>query len=500
MEPRIETPDWVKDAIFYQIFPDRFASSPRVRKPSGIEPWASPPSLHGFKGGDLIGVVERLDYLQDLGVTAIYFTPVFQSAANHRYHTHDYYQVDPILGGNAALRTLLDEAHARGMRVVLDGVFNHASRGFFQFNHILENGRASPYFDWFTVHDFPMRAYEPGHQYLGWENLAALPKFNTATEQVREFLWDVGRYWIDFGIDGWRLDVPNEIDDDAFWQEFRRRVKDGNPDAYIVGEIWEDARRWLKGDQYDAVMNYLFTKACASFFIRDFDYGVVAALGPHRITPTDARGFGEAINALVRLYHPDVTAVQLNLLDSHDTPRFLTLAKGDEAALRLATLFQMTYPGAPSIYYGDEIGFGMAVPAGRRPRYDTATDPDTRRAFPWDEHQWNGELLGFFKRCIALRKAHPALRRGAFIPLQAKGDLYVFGRRLGEETLVVALNNGEQPAPVDFYAGPHLPEGALLREVWSGANAGVENGRIRGGQVPARSGAVWQVQPNTPDS
>ncbi len=263
MESRIETPEWVKDAIFYQIFPDRFASSPRVKKPSGIEPWASPPSLHGFKGGDLIGVVEHLDYLQDLGVTAIYFTPVFQSTANHRYHTHDYYQVDPILGGNAALRTLLDEAHARGMRIVLDGVFNHASRGFFQFNHILENGQASPYFDWFTVHNFPMRPYEPGHQYLGWENLAALPKFNTRSEEVRDFLWDVGRHWIDFGIDGWRLDVPNEIDEDAFWQEFRRRVKGGKPDAYIVGEIWEDARRWLKGDQYDAVMNYLFTKACA---------------------------------------------------------------------------------------------------------------------------------------------------------------------------------------------------------------------------------------------
>ncbi len=190
--------------------------------------------------------------------------------------------------------------------------------------------------------------------------------------------------------------------------------------------------------------------------------------------------------------------MQLNLLDSHDTPRFLTLAKGDEAALRLATLFQLTYPGAPSIYYGDEIGFGMALPAGRRPRYDNATDPDTRRAFSWDEHQWNTDLLAFFKRCITLRKAHPALRRGAFIPLQAKGDLYVFVREHAEETLVIALNNGEQPVPVDFYAGPNLPEGALLREVWSGASARVEQRRIRGGQVPARAGLVWQVQPNTP--
>ncbi|HEX7586884.1 MAG TPA: glycoside hydrolase family 13 protein, partial [Anaerolineae bacterium] len=245
----IQTPEWVKDAVFYQIFPDRFASSAQVEKPHNLEAWDSPPTTFGFKGGDLLGVVEHLDYLQDLGVNAIYFTPVFQSTANHRYHTHDYFQIDPILGGNAAFKTLLDAAHARGMRVVIDGVFNHASRGLYQFNHALENGKASPYLDWFTFRGFPVRAYDEPINYEAWWGLPALPKFNTTNPQVREFIFRVAEHWVQQGIDGWRLDVPGEIDDDEFWREFRRRVKAANPDAYIVGEIWHKADRWLAGDQ-----------------------------------------------------------------------------------------------------------------------------------------------------------------------------------------------------------------------------------------------------------
>ena len=174
-----------------------------------------------------------------------------------------------MLGGNAALRRLIDEAHARGIRVVLDGVFNHASRGFFQFHDIMENGPNSAYLDWFHVEGFPLNAYDADKKpnYGAWWGLPALPKFNTGCPEVREFLWGIGRKWIDFGIDGWRLDVPNEIDDDSFWREFRSRVKAGNPEAYIVGEVWTDAARWLKGDMWDAVMNYQFTRACIAFFI-----------------------------------------------------------------------------------------------------------------------------------------------------------------------------------------------------------------------------------------
>ena len=205
--------------------------APAVPKPAHLDEWGAPPTYHGYQGGDLIGVVEHLDYLQDLGINAIYFTPVFQSASNHRYHTHDYEKVDPMLGGNAALRRLVDEAHARNIRVVLDGVFNHASRGFFQFHDIMENGPNSAYLDWFHVKGFPLNAYDTERKpnYGAWWGLPALPKFNTGCPEVREFLWGIGRKWIEFGIDGWRLDVPNEINDDSFWREFRRRVKAGNP-------------------------------------------------------------------------------------------------------------------------------------------------------------------------------------------------------------------------------------------------------------------------------
>ena len=227
----IQTPDWVKHAIFYQIFPDRFARSPRTEQRRGLQfkPWGSPPEEQGYQGGDLRGIVDKLDYLQALGINALYLNPIFSSAANHRYHTFDYFTVDPLLGGNDALRELLDEAHARDMRVVLDGVFNHASRGFWPFHHILENGGNSPYIDWFTINGWPLRPYihDAGnpHNYEGWWDMAALPKLNTNNPGVRDYLMEVARYWIDFGIDGWRLDVPAEIDDDGLLARISPRRK-----------------------------------------------------------------------------------------------------------------------------------------------------------------------------------------------------------------------------------------------------------------------------------
>ena len=478
----IETPEWVRDAIFYQIFPDRFARSERVPKPSNLEPWDCPCTRRGFKGGDLMGVVEHLDYLQELGVTAIYFNPIFQSTANHRYHTHDYYQVDPLLGGNRAFRILLDEAHRRGMRIVLDGVFNHASRGFFQFSHIVENGPASPYVDWFIVKEFPLRPYHAPkgqHGYEAWWNMPALPKLNVASPAVREFLWDVARHWIEFGADGWRLDVPAEIDDDEFWQEFRRRVRAANPDSYIVGEIWHEAHRWLRGDQFDAVMNYLFTRACLGYFVGDNLLRTEAAkCGYGQIYTLDDRAFADEIQRLLDLYPRPVTEVQYNLLGSHDTPRFKTLARGDTSAYRLVTLFQMTHPGAPAIYYGDEIGM------------EGGHDPECRRGFPWDQDRWDQDLLAYVQRCIALRKAHPALRRGDFAWLFVGHGVVAYGRRLEGETLLVVLNNGHHPVTVSVPVAGYLDDGVQLWDVWTDAAVTVGQGRIEGIQVPPRSGVV----------
>ena len=485
------TPEWVKDAVFYQIFPDRFARSEAVPKPSNLEKWDSPPTTHGYKGGDLLGVAEKIDYLADLGITALYLNPVFASAANHRYHTHDYFQIDPILGGNAALRKLIDVAHTRGIRVILDGVFNHASRGFYQFNHALENGAASPYLDWFYLGGFPVNAYGPGKpNYSAWWGLPALPKFNTSTPAVREFLWSVGRYWLEFGIDGWRLDVPEEIDDDEFWREFRRQVKAVNPEAYICGEIWTDARRWLQGDQFDSVMNYLFTRACLAFFVRKLDASTIEGTGyAGRVaTTTDAAAFGRVIEELRHLYPAQITAAQLNLLDSHDTARYLTSAEADETALRLATVFQMCYPGAPCVYYGDEIGL-----AGGK-------DPDNRRSFPWDESQWNKPLHAFFKKAIDVRHDFPALRRGSYDQLHAEGTLYAFGRAEADERLVVALNVGDEAVTLPALANnPYLPDGSILVEVLNSSSTERQayrvgpGGLLEGFNLAPRTGVVLEV-------
>ncbi|HEX8991126.1 MAG TPA: glycoside hydrolase family 13 protein [Anaerolineales bacterium] len=448
----MNTPAWVTDAIFYQIFPDRFASSARVPKQGlNLEPWEAAPTPHGMKGGDLRGVVDHLDYLQDLGINALYFTPVFASASNHRYHTYDYHAVDPILGGNDALRELVDESHRRGIRVVLDGVFNHASRGFWQFHHTLENGAASPYVDWFHFDPDHLNgkrhwgAYPSPHDqrliqeegslkaigYQGWWNLPALPKFNTNTPAVREFLFGVAEHWIRFGIDGWRLDVPGEIDDDAFWREFRQRVRAINPEAYIVGEIWYDARRWLKGDQFDASMNYPVAAACLSFFTgTHLDLDTTLAAGGYNgmVSSIDANEFANRIDGILQMYNPEVTRVQLNLLDSHDTPRFITSARGDVDSLKLALTFLFAYPGAPCMFYGDEIGL-----AGRH-------DPECRQPFPWDPAKWNHDLLGFVKQLIALRKSHGALRRGNYARVYSKDSVYAFKRTSAEESLLIVLN------------------------------------------------------------
>ncbi len=482
----ITTPDWVQDAIFYQIFPDRFANSPRVAKPGNLEAWDAKPTASGFKGGDLLGVVDHLDYLQDLGITAIYFTPIFQSTANHRYHTHDYYRVDPILGGDAAFKELLDAAHARGIRIVIDGVFNHASRGFYQFNHLLENGAASPYVDWFHIKGFPLHAYEGKPlNYEAWWGIPALPKLNTGNPAVREFIFEAAEYWIRQGVDGWRLDVPGEIDDDAFWREFRRRVKAVNPDAYIVGEIWHEAQRWLQGDQFDAVMNYPFTRACLGFFAgARHDVSLTESVGYAPVPTLDAPGFARAINHLLSLYVPAINRAQLNLLDSHDTARFLSIAKGDVHALKLATLFQMTYVGAPSIYSGDEIG----LLGGK--------DPDCRRAFPWDHPgKWNTELLDTFMACIALRKRRRALRAGTFEFIFAEGDIVAYLRALGDEKLIVVLNAGPA-ADITIVMRDHfsLPDGTTLVSQIGHPGAYTVQGGVLNLHVGRRDGVVLSAE------
>lgn len=481
MEENFVTPNWVHDAIFYQIFPDRFAKSSWVSKPNNLESWESPPTTYGYKGGDLSGVVENLDYLQDLGINAIYLNPVFQSASNHRYHTHDYFKVDPMLGGDAALKELISKAHQRNIHVVLDGVFNHASRGFFQFNDILENGPQSAYVDWFDVLGYPLNAYQGTPNYRCWWNLPALPEFNTDNPQVRDYIFSVARYWVEQGIDGWRLDVPMEIDDDPFWQEFRSVVKKANPQAYITGEIPFDASRWLAGDQFDGVMNYLLTYGIWLYFGgEDVDKTLFGHWLQHApdLKVNNVTQFAGYVESLLRKYPQQAVWAQLNLLDCHDTARYLSLLNGRKDLYMLSVLFQMTYPGAPSIYYGDEVGMLGG------------NDPDCRRTFNWNRAAWDMEILDFTKNCIRIRKEHAALRTGKFKTLYAHDDVMVYVCSLEDDQVLVAFNRSGQTRQVDLDVSDVFPDSVDLKGELNIRTINVVAGKINGLSLAPFSGMI----------
>ena len=413
-------PDWLQDAIFYQIFPDRFANGNPANDPPNVQPWGTAPTIYGFQGGDLRGVMQRFDYLLDLGVTALYFNPIFLTSSNHGYNTYDYYRIEPRLGTLDDFHALLNLAHRYGVRVILDGVFNHCGRGFFAFADVLENGEHSPYRDWFHIHRFPLDAFSPGkaQHYEAWWGFKSLPKFNTATPAVREYIFSVARYWLEQGIDGWRLDVPNEIDDDVFWAQFRQVVKSINPRAALIGEIWDIAPRWANDTHFDGLMNYPVRKALLAYLNQELS----------------TQHFAEALEAVVRAYPLENLLSMYVPLGSHDTPRLWTLLHGDMDKLRMAFAFQFAFPGAPAVYYGDEIG----LPG--------EGDPDCRRAFPWDESAWNHELRAWVRRLVTLRKGSIALRRGTFRLLLADNHRrsLAFLRQHPEESVVVVLNPGRK--------------------------------------------------------
>lgn len=488
----VKTPDWVKDAVFYQIFPDRFSRSKTITGFKNIQPWGSKPTYNGFQGGNLPGITEKLNYLKDLGINAIYLNPIFQSASNHRYHTHDYYKIDPIVGDLESFKHLLDSAHKKGIRIILDGVFNHSSRGFFQFNHVLECGAESPYLDWFHVENFPLRPYESSRHpnYKSWAGHRALPVFNTDNEQVRKFILDAAAYWTNMGIDGWRLDVPAEIDDDEFWQAFRNVVKTINPDAYIVGEIWvnevtETGARWLQGDQFDAIMNYGLLSACIAFFIGSvLDKKLIRDQGHAPKKVINAQEFASRIESILQLYHPEIVYSQYNLLSSHDTARFINLCRGDFRILKLTLTFLMTFPGTPSIYYGDEVGL------------EGARDPDCRRAMPWDKELWNLDVYSHTKKMISIRNNNQVFRRGIFnhIHVDKSAGVYAYSRSLNDTLAIVILNNSEKTYSVDIPVEEHLYDNALLKCLLHDNEYVVKNNRLTGSEVGPKDSAVLIVK------
>ena len=393
-------PSWVAEAVIYQIVPDRFRRSGLVKAQDQLElrPWGTDPAAQGFHGGDLHGVIESLAQLQDMGITCLYLTPIFSSASNHRYHTFDYLQVDPLLGGNAALDALISAVGQRGMRLVLDGVFNHCGRGFWAFHHLVENGEGSPYRDWFHVHRWPLRPYPAAGEDCGyscWWSIPDLPKFNHDHPAVQDYLLQVGRHWLNRGIDGWRLDVPAEVPA-TFWVAFRKMVRSVNPEAWIVGEIWGDARPWLGGDHFDGVMNYRlgWSSLC---WAAGGEMEAAYSNPDYPLKPLAGEDLIAIWETTSGWYSPEVNQAQMNLLDSHDVPRALHSLKGDVNALKLALLLLFLQPGAPCIYYGTEAGLSGGP------------EPACREAFPWDV-EWNVDLCRYIQELARLRKRHPQLR------------------------------------------------------------------------------------------
>lgn len=460
-------PYWVKDAIFYQIFPDRFENGDPSNDPVNVQPWNLPPTGEHFKGGDLRGIIKRLDYLLDLGINAIYLNPIFQATSNHRYNTTDYYKIDPKLGDLSDFRALLDVAHRNGMRVILDGVFNHCGRGFFAFVDLLENQAHSPYRNWFHLLTFPVDGYSPGEakEYLAWWGIKSLPKFNTNEPAVRQYLMDVARFWIEQGADGWRLDVPNEIDDDTFWAEFRHVVKSINRDAYLVGEIWTADPRWVGEGHFDGLMNYP---------LRDC---LIQVLQSHHFDTTACTA---KLESLLKLYPRENAYAMYVPLGSHDTERIMTKLEGDEGLVKLAFLFQFAFPGAPAVYYGDEIG----MQGGK--------DPDCRGAFPWEEDRWNIALRDWVKRLISIRKHYAALRRGEFSHLMSddRRRSYAFSRHLGDENILVVVNASTMKRNLTLHLSEtKFIEGQVLHNLLGDGEYRVDGGQIAL-SLPPKSGVM----------
>ena len=353
---------WMKHAVFYQIFIDRFNMGDTKKDTSYINlEWGDVPNPKSFAGGDIRGIIDKLDYIKDLGCNAIYLTPVFKSISNHKYDISDYYTVDKQFGTNEDLKELIDKAHEKGMRILLDAVFNHCSENIEQFQDVLVNGKESKYFDWFVIDGEAVS--EDRDNYETFAACEYMPKLNTSNKEVQEFLLDIGIHYVEkYNIDGWRLDVSDEISH-TFWRQFRERIKSVNSDAVIIGENWHDANNYLRGDQYDSIMNYAFTKLCLDYFATE---------------TKDAKQAAWKLNEILMRNTDAVNDMMLNLLDSHDTHRFYKEVAEDRFKMKAALALLFMYKGSPCIFYGTEtLIYG-------------GYDPDCRRCMDWENAKADG--------------------------------------------------------------------------------------------------------------
>lgn len=406
-------PVWARNAVFYQIFPERFCNGDDMLNPSFVEPWGGLPTEKNFFGGDLQGIIRNLNHIIEMGINVLYLTPIFHAPSNHKYDTIDYFRIDPHFGTLDDLKNLVSLCHENNIRVILDGVFNHCGYYSEQFQDFLKNEKESRYADWFYAGEFPLTIDPLNYDCVGYYKW--MPKLRFDSREVREYFLRIGEYWIEEAdIDGWRLDVADEVDY-TFWQEFRKRIKSIKNDALLIGETWGDGRNLLEGDQMDSVMNYLFRDAVLDFIARD---------------NIDACEFDNRIQRMFGIYKRMVLPSLYNPLGSHDTPRIFTECAENTEKLTLAVVLQMTFTGAPAIYYGDE--FGMTGD----------NDPGCRQTMAWDNP--NHLILSLYRKLIDIRKEHKPLTCGIHRTLYCSEGVYAFVRQHGDENVYVIVNNMNQ--------------------------------------------------------
>ena len=419
-EEMFEVPDWAANKVVYQIFPSRFAASQPVDKKLWYKAPITPmDDLHG----DFRGIIDHLDHIQDLGIDVIYMTPSFKSNSCHKYDTIDYYEIDPSFGTKEELKELVQKAHDRGMKVVMDAVFNHTGKEFFAFKDILEKGEKSKYLDWYYIDELPLKGkWGEIPNFLCFGYYGGMPKLNLKNPEVEKYITDIACYWIrECDIDGWRLDVGDEISH-FFWKRFRRAIKAVKKDMLIIGEIWHYAGDFLEGDEWDTVMNY------------PFYLNLIDLLADEKISVSQ---FVQNLGYLKGRLHKKCYPLMWNLIDSHDTARFLHLCKDNKKKQHLAAAFQLLLPGMPMIYYGDEY----AMPG--------ANDPDCRRGMYWDEEYQDKEMFEWYKRLLQVRKAHTCI---------VEGELAESITRDEDETIVLIRKNGEETIALIFNCSNHTKE------------------------------------------
>ncbi len=430
------TPQWVKDTIWYQIFPERFCNGDSSINPDNTREWKSEKikSPHWQYGGDLQGIINKLEYLKDLGITGIYMTPVFESTSNHKYNTADYYKIDKHFGNNEVMKTLCDTAHKLGIKIMIDAVYNHSGQNFAPWEDVVKNGENSKYKDWFMVNKFPLtdaKTHTKDGRYYSFSFAAFMPKLNTNNKEVIDYLCEVSEYWVsDYGVDGIRFDVGNEVSH-QFLKELRKRVKAVNKDVYLLGEIWHNSTQWLQGDEYDSVMNYPLTAAISEFWQDE------------NVTSKD---FEHNINRCRFMYQEQVTDTLFNMLDSHDTERLIHRANHEEDVFYQQLTLLYTMQGTPCVFYGTEIAL------------EGGGDPDCRRCMPWDKIE-NGEYdekINKLKKLIELRKTNKAFSSGKISFEHIYGDRVLSYIKTDEKGNKVKVILNAEDKEIE------LPEGEIL--------------------------------------